>query len=138
LVLVGLLVVTMAPLMVNTFFPPNQPTPRRCYAIGRALRAAVESWNGGPRVAIVTSGGMSHTVIDEELDHLVLDAVAEKDRDQLYSLPGEKLLHGSSEILNWVVMAGAMETSDMTLLDYVPCYRSPAGTGHADAFAYWA
>jgi len=25
----------------------------------------------------------------------------------------------------------------MTLIDYVPCYRSPAGTGCAMAFAYW-
>ena len=26
---------------------------------------------------------------------------------------------------------------DMTLVDYVPCYRSEAGTGNAMAFAYW-
>ena len=26
---------------------------------------------------------------------------------------------------------------DMTLLDYVPCYRSEAGTGNAMGFAYW-
>ena len=25
----------------------------------------------------------------------------------------------------------------MKLIDYVPCYRSPAGTGNAMAFAYW-
>jgi 3-O-methylgallate 3,4-dioxygenase len=23
------------------------------------------------------------------------------------------------------------------VIDYVPCYRSPAGTGNAMAFAYW-
>ena len=26
---------------------------------------------------------------------------------------------------------------DMTLVDYVPCYRSEAGTGNAMGFAYW-
>jgi hypothetical protein len=25
----------------------------------------------------------------------------------------------------------------MTLIDYVPCYRSEAGTGHGVTFAYW-
>ncbi len=26
---------------------------------------------------------------------------------------------------------------DMTLVDYVPCYRSEAGTGNAMGFVYW-
>jgi 3-O-methylgallate 3,4-dioxygenase len=30
-----------------------------------------------------------------------------------------------------------MEQTPMTLLDYVPAYRSPAGTGCGAAFAYW-
>lgn len=30
-----------------------------------------------------------------------------------------------------------MEPEIMTLIDNVPCYRASAGTGHADAFAYW-
>ena len=34
-------------------------------------------------------------------------------------------------------LAGAAEHLDMDLFDYVPCYRSPAGTGCAMAFAQW-
>jgi len=30
-----------------------------------------------------------------------------------------------------------MEQSPMKLIDYVPTYRSPAGTGCGMAFAYW-
>ena len=36
---------------------------------------------------------------------------------------------------NWIAAAGAMEHLDMEVLDYVPCYRSEAGTGVGMAFA---
>ena len=40
---------------------------------------------------------------------------------------------------NWVPVAGAMAELGfaMTLVDYVPCYRSLAGTGNAMCFAHW-
>ena len=34
-------------------------------------------------------------------------------------------------------LAGAVQGLSMNLIDYVPCYRSEAGTGCAMAFAYW-
>ena len=49
-------------------FPPNQPTPRRCHDLGKAVHAAVGSWTGGERVGVMASGGLSHIMIDEELD----------------------------------------------------------------------
>jgi 3-O-methylgallate 3,4-dioxygenase len=45
---------------------------------------------------------------------------------------------GTSEIRNWIATAGAVEHLDMKLIDYVPCYRSPAGTGCAMGFAEWS
>lgn len=127
----------MVPVMVNTYYPPNQPTPKRCYALGQALRRAIESWDGDKRVAVMASGGLSHVVIDEEIDRLTLDGLQRKDREKLCSLPREKLQGGTSEILNWVALAGAMEPLEMTLLEYFPAYRSPAATGCGSAFAYW-
>ena len=53
------------------------------------------------------------------------------------SLPRQKLRGGTSEILNWVALAGAVEPMQMKLVDYVPSYRSPAATGCGMAFAYW-
>jgi 3-O-methylgallate 3,4-dioxygenase len=46
---------------------------------------------------------------------------------------------GSSEIKNWIPLAGAMAELGWpaTIVDYVPCYRSEAGTGNAMGFAYW-
>src|SRR5579884_130420 len=33
-------VVPIVPVAINTYYPPNQPTPRRCYRLGQAIRAA--------------------------------------------------------------------------------------------------
>ncbi len=127
----------MLPIMVNTYFPPNQPTAGRCYAFGRALRRAIESFEGDQRVAVVASGGLSHFVIDEELDHRVLDAFRSRDEARITALPQEELVSGTSEIRNWIVAAGATEHLDLEVLDYVPTYRSPAGTGCGMGFARW-
>jgi 3-O-methylgallate 3,4-dioxygenase len=125
------------PIMVNTYYPPNQPTPQRCYDLGRATRAAIEAWESDARVAVIGSGGLSHFVIDEELDHQILKAMREKDAKALGGLPQRRLNSGTSEVRNWISTAGAVEHLDMQLIDYVPCYRSPAGTGCAMGFAQW-
>ena len=130
-------VLPMVPLMVNTYYPPNQPTPKRCYALGQAVRRGIESWKRDARVAVMASGGLSHVVIDEELDQKVLEGLTQKKCGLLYDLPREKMRGGTSEILNWVALAGAAEPMEMKLVDYVTTYRSPAGTGCGMAFAYW-
>ncbi len=130
--------IPIVPVTLNTFFPPNQPTPKRCYALGKALKGAIDSWKSNARVAVLASGGLSHFVIDEELDQRVIKALQNKDVDALTSLPRELLNSGNSEIRNWIVTAAAVEDLDMELLDFVPCYRSPAGTGCAMGFAEWS
>jgi 3-O-methylgallate 3,4-dioxygenase len=125
------------PIMVNTYYPPNQPTPKRCFDLGRAVRAAIETWPNDARVAVIGSGGLSHFVIDEELDQQILKAMQAKDAEVLSALPQRRLNSGTSEVRNWISTAGAVEHLDMTLIDYVPCYRSPAGTGCAMGFAEW-
>ena len=125
------------PIMVNTYYPPNQVSPERCYQLGQEIRAAVESWPGHERVGVVASGGLSHFVIDQDLDHQVVQSLGQRDLDSLFSIPLDKLNSGNSEIRNWIVAAGAAEQLGMDLVDYVPCYRSLAGTGCAMGFARW-
>ncbi|HEX4193575.1 MAG TPA: hypothetical protein VHY80_10770 [Stellaceae bacterium] len=130
----------LVPVLVNTFYPPNQPSPRRCFDFGRALGRAIARWPNDARVVVVGSGGLSHFVIDEELDHRMLDAFQ---RDDVAAITGEDdalFRSGTSETKNWIVARGALETTGfkMKLLDYVPCYRSEAGTGNAMAFATWS
>lgn len=129
--------VPMVPIMVNTYYPPNQPTPKRCYSFGQAVRKAIDSWNTDQRVALMASGGLSHVVIDEEIDAMTIDGLKNKKPETLWRLPRERLRGGTSEILNWVALAGAMEDKDLKYFEYVTTYRSPAGTGCGMGFAYW-
>jgi 3-O-methylgallate 3,4-dioxygenase len=68
----------------------------------------------------------------------VLDAFRSRDTEQLASIPQSELVSGTSEIRNWLVVAGATEHLDAEVLDYVATYRSPAGTGCGMAFARWS
>jgi hypothetical protein len=125
----------VVPVLLNTYFPPNQPTPSRCLEIGRALRRAIESYPANMRVLLLASGGLSHMVTHEPLDHQVLEALRDGDEDTLSRLPLKLLESGTSEIRNWIVMAGAMRGMKMKWSEYIPVYRTPAGTGIGMGFA---
>lgn len=127
----------VVPVFLNTCYPPNQPTPRRCHALGRQIRAAIESWPGDARVGVIASGGLSHFTVDEQLDQRVISALRERDDEALCSLPRELLNSGNSEIRNWICMAGATEHLALRSLEYIPGYRTPAGTGTGLCFAVW-
>ncbi len=129
--------IPIVPLFVNCYFPPNNPTPARCFAFGQAVREAVESWDADVRVAVITSGGLSHFVVNEELDEQVLSGLVAGDWESFGDIPRKHMRSGSAEILNWITAAGVMEKHSATVVDYVPGYRSPAGTGTGMAFAYW-
>jgi hypothetical protein len=126
----------MVPVMLNTYFPPNQPTPARCAEYGRGLRAAIDRWEGDERVLIVASGGLSHPIVDEQLDRAVLDSLAARD-GALVRLAPELLNHGNSEIRNWIMVDAALPDADFEVVDYVPGYRSVAGSGCGMGFGTW-
>jgi len=130
--------IPMVPVFVNCFYPPNQPTAARCYELGRALRRAVESYQQDVTVGIVASGGLSHFVVDEAFDRSVLHALETNNVRELKALPSETLVSGTSELRNWLVLAGAVEGCELDVLDYVPAYRSTAKTGCGMAFARWS
>ena len=130
--------VPVVPIFLNTYFPPNQPRPGRCYELGQAIRKAVEQFPGNERIGIAASGGLSHFYVDEDFDRAILKALGNKDAKFLKTLPRNKLNSGSSEILNWVGIAGALEHLDMTWFEYVPGYRTPAGTSTGMSFATWS
>lgn len=125
------------PVTINTYYPPNQVTPGRAYQIGRAIRAAIESWPEDLRVAVIATGGLSHFVVDEEFDRNFIEILRSGGEADHAALPREKLQSGNSELRCWSLLAGAAEGMTFDLIDYVPCYRSPAGTGCGMAFATW-
>lgn len=128
----------VVPVFLNTYYPPNQPSPRRCYKLGQAIRATIEAYTEDLRVGVVASGGLSHFTIDETFDGEVIRALKDKDAEALQSLPREQLNSGSSEIRNWICAAGALEHLDLQWVHYAPGYRTPAGTGTGLCFGHWA
>ena len=59
------------------------------------------------------------------------------DAATLQPLPKARLNSSTSAIRNWITMSGASEHLGVQCTDFVPCYRSPAGTGYATGFGAW-
>ena len=129
----------MVPLMLNTYYPPNSPSAKRCWDLGVALAKAIESWDSDQRVCVVSSGGLTHPIVDEELDRRCLDLMVKGDKEGLSAIEEKVFVLGTSEIKNWILGAACMETAGfhMNVLDYIPGYRSVVATGCGLAFAEW-
>jgi len=78
-------------------------------------------------------------VIDEDLDQRILKAMQERDEAALAATPESHLLGNTCELRNWMPLSVGMNSlgKKMTLVDYVACYRTEAGTGSAMGFVYW-
>ncbi len=128
----------LLPVMISRDLP-NQATPKRVYDFGRALGQAICAFPSDLKVVLIASGGLSHQIIDEELDQRVIRALETSDSKDLQALPRDRLNigPGTPEILNWVAVSAAMDPIAMKLVDYIPCYRSLAGTGHGVTFGVW-
>ncbi len=50
--------IPVLPIFINCLAPPL-PTAQRCYALGQAIRAAIESWSPQQRIAVIGSGSFS-------------------------------------------------------------------------------
>ena len=129
----------LVPILINTVFPPNQPTPGRCYDFGKSIGRAIKSWNGNKRVAVCASGGLSHFVIDEPWDEKIMKAFANRDEQVIRDEPNIMFRSGTSETKNWITAMGILAETvlEQKSMNYVPCYRSEAGTGNAMCFATW-
>jgi len=127
------------PLFTNVGVGLNKPTAKRCLAFGHALKHAIDALPADLRVAVVASGGLTHFCIDEAMDQQVLRALSERDEPALAAIPEVMFNGNTSEIKSWLPLASIMNDASlpMRLVDYVPCYRTEAGTGNAMGFAVW-
>jgi hypothetical protein len=127
----------LVPVLVNTYTPLNRPSPRRCVAFGRALRAAIESAPQPLKVAVIASGGLSHFLCEEDMDREILAALETGDTEALAALPEAALSSGSSEIRSWIVLSGLLDGFRMQWNEYVPVHRTPPGSGIGMGWAVW-
>ena len=106
------------PLAVNVIQYP-QPSGRRCYQLGGAIRRAVDRYHGDVKVAIFGTGGMSHQLQGERAG-LVNPAFDNDFLDRLESDPlsltrishTEYMREAGSEgveLIMWLIMRGALD-----------------------------
>lgn len=127
----------IVPVFLNTYNPPNVPLPRRCLRLGAALRELIAGYEENIRVGLLASGGLSHFHVDEAMDRAIIEALRMNDQAFLSALDPRKLKAGSSEIRNWLVVAGAAAGMELSWVSYTPGYRTPALTGTGLCFARW-
>ncbi len=106
----------MVPISINCASPPL-PSPRRCYAVGRWLADAIGRWDADKRVAIIATGGLSHSVgttqqgwIDVDFDHRFLDDFCAGRGEALAALSDVEIRatgSASGEVRSWIMLAGA-------------------------------
>jgi protocatechuate 4,5-dioxygenase beta chain len=105
------------PFAVNVVQYPV-PSGRRCFALGQAIRKAIESYDDDLRVQIWGTGGMSHQLqgpraglINREWDNRFLDRLIEDPAD-LAQVPHIEYVReaGSEgiELVMWLIARGAM------------------------------
>jgi hypothetical protein len=127
------------PLVINSFFPPNRPSAKRCYEFGQAIGEAITNWKEDARVVAIASGGLSHFVIDEEFDMQFLKALENNDYDEIFALEDSWFRAGTSENKNWLMTAGILSHSDLAMrkTHYETLPRTEGGTGSTCGFAVW-
>jgi hypothetical protein len=129
--------VPMLPVLLNTYFPPNTPTARRCHEVGGKIAAVLAASPNPARVAVIASGGLSHFLCEEAFDRRLIDAMRTHDGEALRAVPQQAMLSGSSEVRNWIMVSAMLEGMRCNECEYIPVYRTPVGTGIGLAFMSW-
>jgi protocatechuate 4,5-dioxygenase beta chain len=130
--------VKVIPFHVNVVQYPV-PSGARCFALGQAIRRAIESYDEPLKVQIWGTGGMSHQLqgpraglINAEWDNRFMDRL-EGDTDELRTIPHIEYLRetGSEgiEMVMWLIMRGALgkRTRALHRHYHVPCSNTAIG-----------
>src|SRR6476619_7044572 len=120
--------IPVIPFFTNVYVPPL-PTPRRCEALGKALKAIIAGRK--ERVAIIASGGMSHfpgttkyLSPEFDFDRWLVSQLEVGNGDALLNMTGPQLDEvGNTELLSWAVMFGAIGAHPGELIDYIPTWH---------------
>jgi protocatechuate 4,5-dioxygenase beta chain len=127
------------PLAVNVVvYPP--PTGHRCFALGRAIRKAVQSFPEDLRVVVMGTGGMSHQIsgpraglINTKFDTAFLDNLT-KDPGKLTRMPHLEYMREAGaegiEMVMWLVMRGALDDKVNEAYRFYTVPASNTAVGH--------
>ena len=127
------------PFAVNVVqYPP--PTGRRCFALGRAIRKAIESYDENLNVQVWGTGGMSHQLqgpraglINKAFDNAFLDRML-ADPEGLAQMPHVEYMReaGSEgiELVMWLVALGALKSKPRQAHRFYHVPASNTAVGH--------
>lgn len=128
----------VVPLAVNVVQYPA-PLGRRCYALGKAIRKAIESYPEDLKVCVFGTGGMSHQ-LQHERAGLINSDWDERFMNLLVNEPekGSEITHveylreaGSEgiELVMWYVMRGALDddVTEVHRFYHVPASNTAVG-----------
>ncbi len=132
----------IVPIVVNSIEPPL-PSIERCLAWGELLRRAIGSYEDPLRVAVLGTGGLSHSIgeptmgtIDEDFDRECIRLFSAGEPARLAEVLEDRLPrtgNGAAEVRNWAVAHGAAGHRGFELVDYLPVPQVIVGC----AFAEW-
>lgn len=131
--------VRVIPIAVNVVqYPP--PTGKRCFALGKAIRRAVKSYEEDLEVQVWGTGGMSHQLqgpraglINRDFDISYLDRIV-ADPETLQHMPHVEYVReaGSEgiELVMWLIMRGSMGENVRELYRFYHVPASNTAVGH--------
>jgi protocatechuate 4,5-dioxygenase beta chain len=127
------------PIAVNVVqFPP--PSGNRCYALGKAIRRAVDCYDPDLNVQVWGTGGMSHQIqgpraglINKEFDRRFLDGLISAP-DALAAVPHIEYIREAGaegvELVMWFIMRGALDAQVKTIYRFYHVPASSTAVGH--------
>jgi aromatic ring-opening dioxygenase catalytic subunit (LigB family) len=132
---------SIVPIFVNELEAP-MPSVARCFDWGRLIAAAIDSYQGDLRVAIIGSGGLSHSIgeptmgdIDEPFDHACIDLFTRAGETEISTTLEDWLPrtgNGSHEVRSWAIAHAAMGGKGFDLIRYAPIPEIYVGCGFAE------
>lgn len=130
----------IVPIVVNDLEPPMLSVTR-CLAWGKLLARAIASYPERIRVAILATGGLSHSIgeptmgaIDEAFDRDCIGAFKTGAEAPLIALLDQRMEaagNGTHEVRNWVIAHAAAGSRGFDLIDYRAMPEVYVGCGWA-------
>jgi protocatechuate 4,5-dioxygenase beta chain len=126
------------PLPVNVVMYP-QPSGERCLSLGKAIKRAVDQFEGDLNVQVWGTGGMSHQIqgaraglINEPWDRKFMDDLVNDPENLQYKPHLEYMIEAGSEgveLIMWLIMRGALgdKVNEVYRFYHVPASNTAVG-----------
>tara|TARA_Y100000588_G_scaffold230776_1_gene244532 strand:+ start:288 stop:1121 length:834 start_codon:yes stop_codon:yes gene_type:complete len=132
---------SIIPVFINLVEKPF-PTPKRCIAWGHMIREAIETFPDDIRVAVLGTGGLSHSIGEPTMGWI--DEVFDRNCIELFKTASDEILcqelghflketgNGGAELRSWSIAHAVAGGRGFDLIDYTPQPEILIGCGLAE------